>query len=106
MSLLLAPPSTAKADIEARGFTLAGFDVDQCDTSKRGQYLRTNSTPTTNCRPPQATGIFYACARSNCHLSGATRCRPSSVRTRSGQDFLGIADVSLGARHNLPQPTD
>jgi hypothetical protein len=38
----------------------AGVDVDQCDPSKRCQHLPTNSTPITNCRSSQATGIFYA----------------------------------------------
>jgi hypothetical protein len=30
----------------------------KCNTSKRGDYLQTNSTPITNCRLSQATGIF------------------------------------------------
>jgi len=33
--------------------------------------------------------------RSNRHLSSATRCRPSISQGKVGQDFFGIADVSL-----------
>ena len=89
----LSPLRSQKADIEARRVHAGTFDADQCDATKRVQYLGAETLPpSTNFRSSQATGIFMSAAPDP-FIVQRSSLQTIISQDKVAQDFLGIANV-------------